>query len=146
MKRAVVLCAFVVALAAPVFARADTLLTPETSSPSPSVADVLIHRDVINNNDDTIGTIDSVSVNPEGRVDYVVIDVSSWLRQKKMISVPWRTLSVDSDGNVRTTLTKDAVKKSADYNTKAKAGNSDAMMDVDDIYVATPHAPMARPF
>jgi hypothetical protein len=125
----------------PILASADTATA--TEEPNPSAADVLVNRDVVNNNDDAVGTIDSVTLNSSGRVDYVIIDVSSWLGSEKLISVPWRDLSVDSDGNVRTTLTKDAVKKSVDYTPKPafranKTISGNTMSDIDDLYRTRP--------
>jgi hypothetical protein len=136
-----VMISAVMASTLPVLASADTATA--TEEPTPSAADVLVNRDVVNNNDDAVGTIDSVTLNSSGRVDYVIIDVSSWVGSEKLISVPWRDLSVDSDGNVRTTLTKDAVKKSVDYAPKtairaSKAISGDTMSDIDDLYRARP--------
>ena len=132
----------------PAWANADT--ASATSTTGASVADVLIHRDVVNNNDDDVGTIDSVTLNSAGRVDYVVIDVSAWIGGSKLISVPWRELSVDSDGNVRTSLTKDAVKKLADYAAKPEPRPSMAMpgnaiSDIRNFYRARPGLYEHRP-
>jgi hypothetical protein len=150
MKRSLILgsLATVTILLMPALSHADTM----TGLSGPSVADVLINRDVVNNNDDAVGTIDSVSLNAAGRVDYVVVDVSSWVGAQKLISIPWRDLSVDSDGNVRTTLTKEAVKKSADAAKttlrpgKALPGDAisgndmpgNAMSEIGDVYRAKP--------
>jgi hypothetical protein len=150
MKRSLILgsLAAVMTLLMPALSQADTM----TGLSGPSVADVLLNRDVVNNNDDDVGIIDSVSLNSAGRVDYVVVDVSSWVGVQKLISIPWRDLSVDSDGNVRTTLTKEAVKKSADAAKtmprpgealpgNAMSGNSmpgNTMSEIGDVYRARP--------
>lgn len=148
MKRSLILGPFAAVMISavmisviPVLASADTATA--TEEPNPSAADVLVNRDVVNNNDDAVGTIDSVTLNSAGRVDYVIIDVSSWVGSEKLISVPWRDLSVDSDGNVRTTLTKDAAKKSADYAPRpalraSKVISGNTMSDIDDFYRARP--------
>jgi hypothetical protein len=155
MKRSLVWGSLAAALIFIVPTCADADTASATSTTGSSVADVLIHRDVVNNNDDAVGTIYGVTLNSAGRVDYVVIDVSAWIGSSKLISVPWRDLSVDSDGNVRTSLTKDAVKKSTDYTAKLESKPSMAMpvsaipdkaiSDNRDLYRARPTVYENRP-
>jgi hypothetical protein len=115
---------------------ADTL-TATDSAPlliGASLSQILVNRDVINNNDDTVGTIDHVAVDPSGRVDYVVIDVSAWLHSNKLISMPWRQLTVDSDGNVRTTMTKDFAKQSISYTFQNDLPHHHVIARMGDLY------------
>lgn len=124
----------------PGFSLADTvtLSGPAHHSLSgESISEILVNRDVINNNEDAVGTIHSVCVDAVGRVDYVVIDVSAWLNTTKLIAVPWRDLTVDSDGNVRTTMTKDLAKRLSAYTAQQSSVPNHAMTGIknfDNLY------------
>jgi sporulation protein YlmC with PRC-barrel domain len=75
----------------------------------------LIGEDVIDGNGKTVGEIESVIVNPSGKVTSVVLDVSGWLESEKRISVPWKDIKADADGKIHSSLTKESAKAAADY-------------------------------
>ena len=75
----------------------------------------LIGEDVLDAKGDTVGEIDSVIVDPKGKVTSVVLDVGGWLEGDKRISVPWTDLKADADGNIHTSLTKEAAQAAAGY-------------------------------
>jgi len=107
--------------AAPMAAFADsTTTTDATATQTAQTAEVdagkLIGQNVVDANGDTVGEIDSVMVDGKGKVQGVVIDVSSWLQSEKLISVPWTDLQISSDNKVVATgLTKDSAKAAAVY-------------------------------
>lgn len=106
---------FLTTLQAPL-AMADTTTSPSNSSETDAGA--LIGKKVVDANNDTVGKIDSVLVAPDGKVNAVVIDVSSWLESKKLMSVQWSDLRMNADGNVVTSLTKDQAKQASNYTYK----------------------------
>jgi sporulation protein YlmC with PRC-barrel domain len=75
----------------------------------------LIGENVIDANGKTVGEIESVIVDPKGKVTSVVLDVSGWLESEKRISVPWKDLKADADGKIHTSLTKESAQAAAGY-------------------------------
>jgi sporulation protein YlmC with PRC-barrel domain len=107
--------------AAPMAAFADSTTTTDTTNATATqTAEVdagkLIGQDVVDANGDTIGEIDSVMVDAKGKVQGVVIDVSSWLESEKLISMPWTDLQVSNDDKVvATNLTKESAAAATTY-------------------------------
>jgi len=76
----------------------------------------LIGENVVDANGDTVGEIDSVMVDAKGKVQGVIIDVSSWLQSEKLISLPWADLQISSDNKVvATNITKESATSAATY-------------------------------
>lgn len=107
--------------AAPMAAFAEgTTSTDTTTNATATTTEVdagkLIGQNVVDANGDTVGEIDAVMVDSKGKVQNVVLDVSSWLQSEKLISVPWSDLQISSDNKVvATSLTKDSAKQAAAY-------------------------------
>jgi sporulation protein YlmC with PRC-barrel domain len=124
--------AALMAFGVPALSFADTTLSTTTSGETD--AGSLINKKVVDNNNDTVGTVDSVLVNASGKVDAVVLDVSTWLESKKLVSVPWSELKVDSKGNLQTSLTKDAAKQEAAYQYKDQTYRGRVLNENNEIY------------
>jgi sporulation protein YlmC with PRC-barrel domain len=75
----------------------------------------LIGKDVLDANGKTVGEIDSVIVNTQGKVTSVVLDVSGWLETAKLISVPWTDLKSSADGKITASISKEQAQALADY-------------------------------
>ena len=107
--------------AAPMAAIAEGTTTDATTNATATTnaevdAGKLIGQNVVDANGDTVGEIDSVMVDANGKVQGVVIDVSSWLQSEKLISVPWTDLQISGDGKVITSaMTKDSAKAAAAF-------------------------------
>lgn len=102
------------------FAEGTTTTDATTNATATTTAEVdagkLIGQNVVDGNGDTVGEIDAVMVDGKGKVQGVVLDVSSWLQSEKLISVPWTDLQISSDNKVIATgLTKDSAKAAATY-------------------------------
>jgi len=78
----------------------------------------LINENVYDSKGDKIGDIESVIVDPNGKVSAVVLDVGGWLSSDKRISVPWKDLQSSSDGKITSTMTKEQAQAAADYTYK----------------------------
>ena len=108
--------------AAPTAAFAEGTTTTDTTTNATGATNVevdagkLIGQNVVDANGDTVGEIDSVMVDGNGKVQGVVIDVSSWLQSEKLISVPWTDLQISNDNKiVGTSLTKESATAAATY-------------------------------
>jgi sporulation protein YlmC with PRC-barrel domain len=108
--------------AAPMAAFADSTTTTDTSTDAAATttaevdAGKLIGQNVVDANGDTVGEIDSVMVDANGKVQGVVIDVSSWLQSEKLISLPWTDLQISNDNKiVATNITKESATSAATY-------------------------------
>jgi sporulation protein YlmC with PRC-barrel domain len=108
--------------AAPMVAWAEGTTTTDTTTNATATqtaevdAGKLIGQNVVDANGDTVGEIDSVMVDGKGKVQGVVMDVSSWLQSEKLISVPWTDLQISNDNKVvAVNLTKDSAKAAAVY-------------------------------
>ena len=108
--------------AAPTAAFAEGTATTDTTTNATGTTNVevdagkLIGQNVVDANGDTVGEIDSVMVDGNGKVQGVVIDVSSWLQSEKLISVPWTDLQISNDNKiVGTNLTKESATAAATY-------------------------------
>src|SRR6185369_4584861 len=134
MKRTLLIAgtAILLSLAAPSLGFADS--TTPVSQAGETDAGALIGKKVVDANNETVGKVDSVMVNQSGQVDAVVVDVSSWLQSKKLISVPWHGLSVNGDGNVVSTLTKDQANQSTAYAYKSDSLRGHLFTDQNEVY------------
>jgi len=81
--------------------------TTTTQTTAEVDAGKLIGQDVADAGGNTVGEIDSVMLDANGKVQAVVIDVSSWLEAEKLISVPWTDLQISGDNKVTSNLTKE---------------------------------------
>jgi sporulation protein YlmC with PRC-barrel domain len=102
------------------FAEGTTTTDTTTNATATTTAEVdagkLIGQNVVDVNGDTVGEIDSVMVDAKGKVQGVVIDVSSWLQSEKLISVPWADLQISNDNKVvASNLTKDTATAATTY-------------------------------
>ena len=124
--------AALMAFGVPAISLADTTLS--TTSSGETDAGSLINKRVVDSDNQTVGTIDSVLVNASGKVDAVVIDVSSWLESKKLVSVPWNEMKVDSKGNIETSLTKASAQQAASYEYKDQTYRGRVLNDNNELY------------
>lgn len=94
----------------------------------------LIGEDVVDADGKTVGEIESVIVDPQGKVTSVVLDVSGWLESEKRISVPWKDLKADADGKIHTTLTKESAKAEAGYKYEQDANRGKVLNESGQLY------------
>jgi sporulation protein YlmC with PRC-barrel domain len=148
MKRALLLSGAVTAMlgAAP-FAIADNAISPTTdpvqiaqAAAGEVDAGKLIGQEVYDANNEKVGEIDSVMVDPDGNVDSVVIDVSGWLESEKLVAVEWSELKTGEDKKIVTSLTKDSAKAAAAYNYKDPALRGQVLSESGERFAATDDA------
>jgi len=96
----------------------------------------LIGEDVYDANGDKVGEVESVIVNPNGKVSSVVLDVGGWLSSDKRISVPWKDLKTDADGRITSSLTKENAKAATDFSYKDKAYRGKVLNESGQVYAA----------
>jgi sporulation protein YlmC with PRC-barrel domain len=96
----------------------------------------LIGEDVVDANGKTVGEIESLVVDPDGRVTSVVLDVSGWLESEKRISVPWKDLKADADGRIHSALTKEAAQTAAGYSYPADVNRGQVLNESGQVYAA----------
>jgi len=94
----------------------------------------LIGEEVVDANDKTIGEIESVIVDTKGKVTSVVIDVSGWLESEKLISVPWKDLKADADGNIRTSLSKENAQAAAAFTYSDEVNRGKVLNESGQVY------------
>jgi sporulation protein YlmC with PRC-barrel domain len=111
---------------------ADTL----TNANGEVDAGKLIGKEVYDGTGNKVGEIDSVMVDPKGKVSSVVIDVSGWLESEKLVSVKWSDLKADQDGKIVSSLTKESAKAAAAYNYKDKSMRGQVMTESGERYTA----------
>src|SRR5688572_12743176 len=145
MKRALLLSGAITAMlgAAP-FAIADNAISPTTdpvqiaqAATGEVDAGKLIGQEVYDANNEKVGEIDSVMVDPDGNVDSVVIDVSGWLESEKLVAVEWSELKTGEDKKIVSSLTKDSAKAAAAYNYKDPALRGQVLTESGERYAAT---------
>lgn len=102
------------AMSLPVLADSTTTQT-ELQSTGAIDAGKLIGKDVVDANGNTVGEIDSVMVDGSSKVKAVVLDVSGWLQSEKLISVPWKDLTMTEDEVITSKMTVDDAKAAAAY-------------------------------
>jgi len=85
--------------------------------PSGADAKKLIGRNVKNPQDDTIGEIESVYINADGKVDSVIVGVGGFLGMgERLVRVPWKDLRIADNGEkVVVNMTKDELKAMPPY-------------------------------
>jgi len=96
----------------------------------------LIGEDVVDANGKTVGEIESVIVDTGGKVTSVVLDVSGWLESEKRVSVPWKDLKADADGNIHTSLTKESAKAAGAYAYSADDNRGKVLNETGQVYAA----------
>jgi sporulation protein YlmC with PRC-barrel domain len=86
--------------------------------PSGADAKTLIGRNVKNPQNDTIGEIESVYINADGKVDSVILGVGGFLGMgERLVRVPWKDLQISDNGEkVVANMTKDQLKGMPPYN------------------------------
>jgi sporulation protein YlmC with PRC-barrel domain len=92
------------------FAQDNTTATGTTmAAPSSVDAAKLIGRNIVNANGDTVGKIDSVVIDQDGKVRYVIVGVGGFLGiGKKDVALAWDELTISENGEkVVTAATKD---------------------------------------
>lgn len=115
--------ALALALAAPSFATdKDTATTPQTTTAKTEQttqvdAHKIIGRDLMNASKDKIGTIDSVMLGRDGKVQAVIVNVGGFLGLgDKNVAIDWADIDVSQDGKTITTaLSKDQLKALPEY-------------------------------
>jgi hypothetical protein len=111
------------ALASPSFATDnDGAATPQTTTAKTEQttqvdAHKIIGRDLLNASKDKIGTIDSVMLGREGKVQAVIVNVGGFLGLgEKNVAIDWADITVSQDGKTITTaLSKDQLKALPEY-------------------------------
>ena len=87
---------------------------------TPTAADTkkLIGRNVKNPQNDTIGEIESVYINADGKVDSVIVGVGGFLGLgERLVRVAWKDLQISDNGEkVVVNMTKDQLKAMPPYN------------------------------
>jgi sporulation protein YlmC with PRC-barrel domain len=87
---------------------------------TPTAADTkkLIGRNVKNPENDTIGEIESVYINADGKVDSVIVAVGGFLGLgERLVRVAWKDLQISDNGEkVVANMTKDQLKAMPPYN------------------------------
>jgi sporulation protein YlmC with PRC-barrel domain len=96
----------------------------------------LIGEDVVDANGKTVGEIESVIVDTSGKVTSVVLNVGGWLESDKRISVPWKDLKADADGNIHTSLTKESAKAAAAYSYTTDVNRGQVLNESGQVYAA----------
>src|SRR5262245_44990002 len=89
----------------------------QTTAPGGADARKLLGRNVKNLQNETIGEIKSIHLDPNGRVDGIVVSVGGFLGVgEREVLLHWRDLQIDANGEiVRVNATKDQLKAHAAY-------------------------------
>jgi len=81
---------------------------------------VLLGRIVLNNNGHEVADLDDLMITPEGRVEYILLDVTGFLgTAEKLIAVPFRPLKITDLGIVYN-ITKEQLQKSPSFSDQKK--------------------------
>lgn len=123
LKKLAMTSAIALVMAAPAWAQTSRSTTTGTTMPSATTssqidAHKLIGRSVQNADNSTIGKIDSVILDPSGKVQQVVLGVGGFLGVgEKDVAVNWSQLKVSNNGEkVVMDTTKDNLKALPAYN------------------------------
>jgi sporulation protein YlmC with PRC-barrel domain len=65
-----------------------------------------------------------------------VLDVSGWLESEKRISVPWKDLKADADGNIHTSLTKESARAAGAYAYSTDVNRGKVLNETGQVYAA----------
>ncbi len=87
------------------------------SQPTGADADKLIGRSIKNAQDETIGEVDSVYIDKDGKVDSVIVGVGGFLGLgEREVRLAWKDLKISQGGEkVTVNMTKDQLKAMAPY-------------------------------
>jgi sporulation protein YlmC with PRC-barrel domain len=102
---------------------ANPSIAMQTTAPGGADARKLIGRNIKNAQNETIGEIKSVHLDPNGKVDGVLVGVGGFLGVgEREVLLGWRDLQIDANGEiVRANMTKDQLKAMAPYSYKDAA-------------------------
>lgn len=78
----------------------------DAQSPAAISAADLLGKDVHDSQGEAIGEVASVMVTPEGSISAIVIDISRWLEDEKLVALGWSEVSYGTDGRIVTGLTR----------------------------------------
>jgi len=139
MLKHIVLAAFLSGGAVAAYAQPQQAASPPASATidskmAPSAtADTrkLIGRNIKNADGETIGTIKSIYINKDGRVDSVMVDVGGFLGVgDREVRVAWSDLKITDNGeNVMVDMTKDQLKAKPEYRYKNAAWRGQVFTD-----------------
>lgn len=103
---------------------ANTVPSQSSSQTASSVpADELLGADVKNANNETIGEVESIYIDQDGKIRSVIVGVGGFLGLgQRDVEMNWNSLVVADGGDtVRTTMTKDQLKSMPEYKYPDKA-------------------------
>lgn len=102
-----------------------------TATPAAADANKLIGRSVTNKNNDTIGKIESVYLDANGKVDSVIVGVGGFLGVgERYARLHWKDLKISDNGEkVMLDMTKDQLKAMAPYKYKDQAERGQVFND-----------------
>lgn len=123
-------------LSLPAYAESNNAQTQMESTGAVD-AGKLIGASVVDGNGDTVGEIDSVMVDANGKVKGVVLDVSNWLQSEKLVSVPWTDLTVTDDDIISTRLTKEEADAATAYQYADQTRRGKVLTENGDVYAGT---------
>jgi len=126
-------------LTLPTMVYAETAETPAMGTVD---AGTLIGKNVVDAKGDTVGEIDSVMVDSSGNVKAVVVDVSGWLQSEKLISLPWKSLTVTDDNVITSKLTQDEAKQATAYTYTDEGNRRKVLTEQGEVYAAGSDADM----
>jgi sporulation protein YlmC with PRC-barrel domain len=92
----------------------------QMTAPTGADARKLLGRNIKNMQNETIGEIKSIHLDPSGKVDAVIVSVGGFLGVgEREVLLAWRDLQIDANGEVvRANMTKDQLKAKAPYSYK----------------------------
>jgi len=95
----------------------------QMTAPTGADARKLLGRNIKNMQNDTIGEIKSIHLDPSGKVDAVIVSVGGFLGVgEREVLLNWRDLQIDANGEVvRVNMTKDQLKAQAPYSYREPA-------------------------
>jgi len=120
-------------------AYADSTETPAMGTVD---AGTLIGKNVVDAKGDTVGEIDSVMVDSGGKVKAVVVDVSGWLQSEKLISLPWKGLTVTEGDVITSKITQEEAKQAAAYAYSDEGNRRKVLTENGEVYAANSDADM----
>jgi sporulation protein YlmC with PRC-barrel domain len=96
---------------------AERAASPMTRQTTQVDAQKMIGRELLNASDDKIGSIDSVMLGREGKVQAVIVNVGGFLGLgERNVAINWADIRVSQDGKkVTTALTRDQLKALPEY-------------------------------
>lgn len=153
--------ALALALVSPSFAAeqpgsaAERAASPMTRQTNQVDAQKMIGRELLNASNDKIGSIDSVMLAQDGKVQAVIVNIGGFLGLgERNVAINWSDISVSADGKrITTALTRDQLKALPEYRyaddkrrgTAFEAGNGRDQGDAAASSTALPAERAARP-